>query len=156
MHAAAARMTTATTREDIATRILRSTRSAGITRARGAPGPSLPRSSLERAGEQAADEVAAERDVDDDGRQRGEQGSGHLDLVLRQEASGQALQRDRDRLLVGIARDGHGEEELVPDARELPDEDDHEGRDREREDHVAVDAEDARAVDARGLDELGE
>jgi hypothetical protein len=53
-------------------------------------------SAFQRSCKQAADEVAAEQDVDDKGRQRGEQRGGHLHVVRGHEGARLVVQRDRD------------------------------------------------------------
>src|SRR5712664_99036 len=111
-------------------------------------------SPLEGAGEEAADEVAAQQYINDEGRQRREERARHLDLVRGEKRAGEPVQGHRDWPLVWLGDDHQREQELVPDARELPDQDHDETRDGERDEDAAVDAEHRCAIDSCRLQHL--
>src|SRR2546430_17069191 len=83
-------------------------------------------------GEQPWDKMAPEHDVYEQRRQSREQSARHWEVPPHRLAAGQLRERDGDRLARRI-REAHREEELVPDLGELPVDDDHEPRGRERE-----------------------
>src|SRR5471030_2482167 len=79
-------------------------------------------SSLHRAGRQAAHEILASNNVDEQGRQRGDQCRGHVHVVFldRTGRVREIVQADGDRLRIR-AREDDAIQEIVPDVRELPD-----------------------------------
>ena len=76
---------------------------------------------LESPGEESPQEVASQEDVDDQGRQSGQQRPGHLHVPLHDLAAGEVLERHLHRLPGGVPGDRDREQELVPDLRDLPD-----------------------------------
>src|SRR5215208_1771878 len=83
-------------------------RFVSLSRVISATGGSL---AFQRAGHQAAHEVAAEEDVDDKRRKRGEQRSRHLQVVRRHERACGVVERDSHRPLRRVVDDEYGEEE---------------------------------------------
>src|SRR5437868_1973909 len=75
---------------------------------------------LERSSQQAAHEVAAEENIDQQRRHRNNQRPGHLDIPLRVLAAGEILERDGNWPNARLIGDDQPEKELVPDRGELP------------------------------------
>src|SRR5262249_36229082 len=107
---------------------------------------------LDRAGQEALDEVALERQEDDQrDRQRDERRRGDQ-VDVRAELAQLGEDRDRDRL--GVAAEGECDQEVVPRPEELEDRERGDRRQPERQDDAGEDAELRGAVDARRFQEL--
>src|SRR6185437_10062656 len=116
---------------------------------------SLTGSSFDRALGQPAHEILAAEEVDE---QRGEGadehgGARHVVGVHAEPSRAQRHERRGNRLL-GAGGEDDAEQELVPDAGELPDHRNDQDRRRDRDDHLPEDAPEAGAVDAGRLDQV--
>src|SRR5262249_41628985 len=124
----------------------RSLSSARLRPASGAtwPGRATPPSPLaerrlDRAGQEAPDAVALEREEDDQrDRQRDERRRGDQ-VDVRAELAQLGEDRDRDRL--GVAAEGERDQEVVPRPEELEDRERGDRRQPERQDDAGEDAE---------------
>src|SRR4249920_1170004 len=113
-------------------------------------------SAFDGAGSQPAQEIFSGDDVDEQGRQSGDDGCGHVYVVFLDTGGGvhQVVQGHGDRLTLA-GGEHHAEQEVVPDLGELPyHADDNDGR-RQRENNPPENREETRAVDAGSLGELG-
>src|SRR5262245_18291639 len=88
-------------------------------------------SPLDGAGHHAAHEVLASEDVDEQGRQGGHHGRGHVDIVFfhARRCVDDVVQRHRDRRRTA-GGEGGAEQKVVPDVGELPDHGDDQDRQR--------------------------
>jgi len=112
--------------------------------------------SFDRAGHQAADEIAAGNNIDDEGRCGGDDRGGHIDIIF--DDAGRRVDdivegnRHRARLARGESR---AEQEVIPDIGELVDDRDDENRRRIGQQNPPENLEKTRPVDLRSLDQLG-
>src|SRR5258708_2398565 len=112
-------------------------------------------SPFDRTRHQAADEIFAGDQVDDQRRNRRDERAGEMNVVFLDPggAVDQIVQRDGNREGAVIA-EGSAEQELVPDVGELPDDRDHDDRPAAGQQDAKQHAEKIRPVDARRSDEF--
>src|SRR5579885_541640 len=109
--------------------------------------------SLDRAGHQAADEIAAADHIDEQRGYGGDDRGRHVDVVLDDAGRGvdPVVQRHRNRRGVP-GGEGRAEQEIVPDVGELVDDRDDDDRPGARQHDPPEDLEEAGTVHHGGLD----
>ena len=106
------------------------------------------------SGGESADEIFPGDDIDQQGGQGGKDRSRHVDIVFLHARRGVDDVIEGDGYRIAVAdREGDAEQEIVPDLGELPDHGHDNCRRRHRQQNAEEDAEEARAIDLRRLND---